>query len=64
MAVGIRHADQVAPSIRKKLALTSRASGGLSVRNVLSRTKTSDLLLVFIMMLLRLVLDSSLYYNL
>jgi hypothetical protein len=30
-AVGIRHADHVAPSIRKKLALTSPTSGGDSV---------------------------------
>jgi hypothetical protein len=30
-AVGIRHADHVAPSIRKKLALTSLKSGGRSV---------------------------------
>jgi hypothetical protein len=29
--VGIRHADHVAPSIRKKLALTSLTSGGRSV---------------------------------
>jgi hypothetical protein len=30
-AVGIRHADHVAPSIRKKLAITSPTSGGYSV---------------------------------
>jgi hypothetical protein len=30
-AVGIRYADHVAPSIRKKLALTSLTSGGRSV---------------------------------
>jgi hypothetical protein len=37
-AVGIRHADHVAPSIRKKLALTSPTSGGRSVGIVRSRT--------------------------
>jgi hypothetical protein len=31
MTVGIRHDDQVAPSIRKKLALSSLTSGGRSV---------------------------------
>jgi hypothetical protein len=30
-AVGIRHADHVAPSILKKLAITSPTSGGRSV---------------------------------
>jgi hypothetical protein len=34
--VGIRHADHVAPSIRKKLALTSLTSGGRSVGIVLA----------------------------
>jgi hypothetical protein len=31
MAVGIRHADHVAPSNPQKLALTSPTSGGCSV---------------------------------
>jgi hypothetical protein len=41
-AVGIRHADHVAPSIRKKLAITSPTSGGPSVGIVRSRTQTID----------------------
>jgi hypothetical protein len=39
-AVGIRHADHVAPSIRKKFAITSPTSGGRSVGIVSSRTQT------------------------
>jgi hypothetical protein len=41
-AVGIRHADHVAPSIRKKLALASLTSGGRSVGIVRSRTKATE----------------------
>jgi hypothetical protein len=41
-AVGIRHADHVAPSIRKKLAVTSPTSGGRSVGIVRSRTQTME----------------------
>jgi hypothetical protein len=41
-AVGIRCADHVTPSIRKKLALTSPSSGGRSVGIVRSRTKTTE----------------------
>jgi hypothetical protein len=37
-AIGIRHADHLAPSIRKKLAITSLTSGGLSIGIVRSRT--------------------------
>jgi hypothetical protein len=37
-AVGIRHADHVASSIRKKLAITSPTSGDRSVGIVRSRT--------------------------
>jgi hypothetical protein len=36
--LGIRHADHVAPSIRKTLALTALTSGSLSVGIVRSRT--------------------------
>jgi hypothetical protein len=36
--IGIRHADHVAPPIRKKLALTSLTSGGRSVGIVRLRT--------------------------
>jgi hypothetical protein len=39
-AVGIRHADHVAPSISKTLAITSPTSGGRSVGIVRSPTKT------------------------
>jgi hypothetical protein len=45
-AVGIRHADHVAPSIRKKLAITSPRSGGRSVGVVRSRTQTMDFFLI------------------
>jgi hypothetical protein len=41
-ALGIRDADHVAPSIRKKLAITSPTSGGRSVGVVRSRTQTMD----------------------
>jgi hypothetical protein len=44
-AVGIRHADHVAPSIRKKLAITSPTSGGRSVGIVSSRTQTMEFVL-------------------
>jgi hypothetical protein len=46
-AVGIRHADHVAPSIRKKLAITSPASGGRSVGIIRSRTQTMEFSLDF-----------------
>jgi hypothetical protein len=39
-AVGMRYADHVAPSIHKKLAITSPTSGGHSVGLVRSRTLT------------------------
>jgi hypothetical protein len=41
-AVGIRHAAHVAPSTRKKLAITSPTSGGRSVGIVRSRTQTME----------------------
>jgi hypothetical protein len=41
-AVGIRHADHVAPFIRKKLAITSPTSDGRSVGIVRSRTQTME----------------------
>jgi hypothetical protein len=40
--VGIRHADHVAPSIRKKLTITSPTSGGRSVVIIHSRTQTME----------------------
>jgi hypothetical protein len=43
MAVGIRHADHVAPSYQQKLALTSPTSGGNSVGIVRSRTEATEL---------------------
>jgi hypothetical protein len=46
-AVEIRHADHVAPSIRKTLPITSPTSGGSSVGIVLSRTQTMEFSLVF-----------------
>jgi hypothetical protein len=45
-AIGIRHADHVAHSIRKKLAITSPTSGGRSVGTVRSRTQTMEFSLV------------------
>jgi hypothetical protein len=41
-AVGIRHADHMAPSICKKLALTSPTSGGRSIGIVRSRTLATE----------------------
>jgi hypothetical protein len=41
-AVGIRRADHVAPSISKKLAITSPTNGGRSVGVVRSRTQTME----------------------
>jgi hypothetical protein len=41
-AIGIRHADHVAPSILKKLAITSPTIGGRSVGIVRSRTQTIE----------------------
>jgi hypothetical protein len=46
-AVGIRHTEHVAPSIHKKLAITSPTSGGRSVSIVRSRTQTMEFSLVF-----------------
>jgi hypothetical protein len=43
-AVEIRHADHVAPSIRKELALTSLTNGGRSVDIVRSRTQATEFL--------------------
>jgi hypothetical protein len=42
MTVGIRHADHMAPSIRKKLAITSPTSGGRSIGIVRLRTQTME----------------------
>jgi hypothetical protein len=44
-ALGIRHANHVAPSVRKKLAFTSPTSGGRSVGIVGSRTQTMEFFL-------------------
>jgi hypothetical protein len=41
-AVGIRHADHVAPSMRKMLALTSLTSGGRSVGIVRLRPEATE----------------------
>jgi hypothetical protein len=41
-AVGIHHADHVATSISKKLAITSLTSDGRSVGIVRSRTQTME----------------------
>jgi hypothetical protein len=47
-AVGIRQADHVACSIRKKLALTSPTSGGHSAGIVRSQTKATEFVLLFV----------------
>jgi hypothetical protein len=44
-AVGIRHADNVAPSIRKKWALTSLTSGGRLVGMVRLRAEATEFFL-------------------
>jgi hypothetical protein len=41
-AIGIHHADYMAPSIRKKLVITSPTIGGRSVGIVRSRTQTME----------------------
>jgi hypothetical protein len=48
-AVGIRHADFLAPSLRKKLAITSLTSVGRSVSIVRSRTQTMEFSLVLVL---------------
>jgi hypothetical protein len=40
--VGVRHADHVAPSIRKTLALTSPTSGGRPVGIVRSQAQATE----------------------
>jgi hypothetical protein len=47
-AVGNRHADHVAPSIRKTLAITSPKSGGRSVGIVRSRIQTVEFFLLIL----------------
>jgi hypothetical protein len=47
-AKGIRHADHVAPSIRRKLAITLPTSGGRSVGTVRSQTQTTEFSLVLL----------------
>jgi hypothetical protein len=48
-AVGICHADHVAPLYQQKLALTSPTSGGCSVGIVRSRTQTTEFVCFLIM---------------
>jgi hypothetical protein len=48
--VRIRHADHVAPSIRKKLTITSPPSGGRSVGIVRSRTQTMEFSFLFLLL--------------
>jgi hypothetical protein len=45
--VGIRHADHAAPSIHKKLAITSLTTGGRSVGVVRTRTQTIEFFSLF-----------------
>jgi hypothetical protein len=48
VAVGIRHADHVAPSIRKKKPLTSLTSGGRSIGIVCLRTEAMKFLFIYL----------------
>jgi hypothetical protein len=50
--LGIRHADHVAPSIHKRLALTSLTSNGRSVGIVRLRTEAMEFLLLLLLLLL------------
>jgi hypothetical protein len=54
-AVGIRHADHVAPSIRKKLAITLLTSGGRSVGLVRSRTQAMEFSFSFYVKIIAMV---------
>jgi hypothetical protein len=47
-AIGIRHADHVAPSNPQKLALTSPTSGGLSVGTVRLQTQVTEFIYIYI----------------
>jgi hypothetical protein len=47
-AVGIRHADHVAPLYLQKLALTSLTSGGRSVAIVRSRPQDTEFLYILL----------------
>jgi hypothetical protein len=59
MAVGIRYADHAAPSIRKKLAVTSPTSGGRSVGRYSSPADSDHGVLFFLTSaLLNLLSDS------
>jgi hypothetical protein len=50
MAVGIRHAFQVAPLYPQKLAITSPTSGGRSACLIRSRTQTMEFSFFYIVM--------------
>ena len=54
MAVGTRCADHVTPLYPQKLALTSPTGGGPSVGIVRSRTKATEFLVFFIIIILNL----------
>jgi hypothetical protein len=58
-AVGISHADHVAPSIRKKSAITSPTSSGRSVDIVRSRTEAMEFSLVFTTTCFRLTVTTA-----
>jgi hypothetical protein len=49
MAVGIRHADHVAPSIRKSWHYLRPQSGGRSVGIVRSRTQAMEFFLIIVL---------------
>jgi hypothetical protein len=60
MAVWIRHADHMAPSIRKTLALTSATRGGRSVGIVRSRTQAMEFFnnnIIVIAIIIKIKLD-------
>jgi hypothetical protein len=59
--LGISHSDYLAPSIRKKLAITSPTSGGRSVGIVSLRTQTMEF--SFSLGLVVILLSRSMKYN-
>jgi hypothetical protein len=61
-AVGNRHADHVAPSNRKNLAITSPTSDGRSVGIVRSRTQTMQFFFVFLWAISRCVIVMHIFY--
>jgi hypothetical protein len=62
-AVGIRHADQVEPSFRKQLSLTSLISGGRLVGIVRSRTQVTEFSFIIIIIIIIIVIIITIIKN-